>query len=134
MGAHPGTFWIDPDKAIDPTNIRPDDILCVLIPTPNIQQESTRRFKGIHARVNGPDKITEEGRKQQGPVYLRCSIVELQMLEAAAAQIGVKRHQFVRQAALSVAEAVLNGDRDPDNPNIRVSVEGYRRRRASHVG
>lgn len=125
-----GNFAMDPDKDIDYDNLSPSDIIAVIIPSPNVEQESTRRFKGIHSR-GGSVVVDDEDRPiQSKTITLRFSIIEQSMLEAASAALGVKRFHFIRQSALSMAEAVLNGTRSDDHPNTRNSLEGYRRRKA----
>jgi hypothetical protein len=129
-GGPRGSFELDQDKALNYDALRPEDILMVIIPSPNVEQESTRRFKGIHSR--GHLEIVEGSRSQQSYAGLRFSIIELDMLETAAAALGVRRHHFIRQAALSMAEAVLHGSRSEDHPYTRVSSDGYQRRRATN--
>jgi uncharacterized protein (DUF1778 family) len=121
---------MDPDKELNYDKLEPTDIIAVIIPSPNVEQESTRRFQGINSR--GGISIVNGTRAKQAPLQIRFSHLETEMLEAASAQIGVKRHHFIRQAALSMAEAVLNGSRSEDHPNTRVSLEGYRRRHANN--
>lgn len=100
-------------------------ISMLYVPTP-LAFETGRLQRGIHARS-----------KDVPATKIRFNILELKVLTDAASKQGVTKHHLIRQAAVRVAEAILEGRefsydgqqlrfRDGQCVQVGIGIERYR--------
>lgn len=103
--------------------------LLLLIPVPNAIEQSFP-YQGKYARgaIKGykqrPDgKIVAV---QQGPLGIRFSPYEHELMDAVAGKLGISKNQLIRQSVLNVCVGVNDG-RASERPEVAVHLQGYQR-------
>lgn len=101
----------------------------VTIPVPCQDKVQPKCF-GRDARGRVLKQVEANGvikSKSRGSHNIRLSLPEEHLLDKAAGLLGITRTEILRQSALSVAKAIING-RASSHPHIGDGTEGYQRR------
>lgn len=101
----------------------------VTIPVPQ-QDKVVPKCKGREARGRVLTQYEANGvikSKSRGSHNIRLSLAEEHLLDKAAGLLGITRTEILRQSALSVAKALVDGRASP-HPHVGDGTEGYQRR------